>query len=467
MKGVNLKILAGLCLLMTLPAAGAFADVKPGPVINSGDTAWVLTSAALVLLMTIPALALFYGGLVRKKNILSVVYYSFACAIVVSVLWVISQYSMIFAVSTPIEFNTDGTLAKKTTDAFASVHGILNWIGSLKNSFLNGITSSSVNANAVTVPEYAYSMFQLMFAIITVALISGAIAERMSFIGWFVFIILWSFIVYTPIAHAVWNPEGYLAQKGALDFAGGLVVHASSGVSALVACIVLGPRAGFRKNPISPPANVGYVFIGAALLWVGWFGFNAGSAVAANGLASSAFLVTHTAAAVAALTWMLLEWIIMKKPSVIGASTGAVAGLVAITPASGFVNLGGAMAIGACVSLISFTFMSVFRKMFKYDDALDVFSVHGLGGTWGAIATGIFAMSAVNPAGKGLVDGNPGQVVTQLMSVGAAWLIAIAGTLICLFLTNLITGGRLRVTAKEEAEGLDISQHGEQIESNG
>ena len=366
----------------------------------------------------------------------------------------------------PLEFNADGSLAKKTTDAAAALTGIHQWIGSLKAAFFNGIGINSVNYNAPTIPENAYSMFQLMFAIITVALISGAIAERMSFIGWFVFMILWSFVVYVPIAHLVWNPEGLLAQKGALDFAGGLVVHASSGVSALVACIVLGPRAGHGKNPVSPPSNVGYVFIGAALLWVGWFGFNAGSAVAANGLASSAFMVTHVATAMAALTWLILEWIIMKKPSVIGACTGAVAGLVAITPASGFVNVGGALAIGTAVSLISFTFMSVFRKMFKYDDALDVFSVHGLGGTWGAIATGIFAVSAVNSAGKGLIDGNPGQVLTQLMSVGVAWAIAIVGTLICLFLTNLITGNRLRVTEKEEAEGLDISQHGEQIESS-
>ncbi len=465
MKRLTLKFWIGLAMVL-LPAAGLFADnAKPGPIINSGDTAWLLTSSALVLLMTIPALALFYGGLVRKKNILSVIYYSFACAIVISILWVICEYSLIFNVSTPLEFNPDGSLAKKTTDAAAAVHGLLQWVGTLKSAFFNGIGVNTVNFNGPTVPENAYSMFQLMFAIITVALISGAIAERMSFIGWFVFLILWSFLVYTPIAHLVWNPEGFLAQKGALDFAGGLVVHASSGVSALVACIVLGPRAGFRKNPISPPANIGYVFIGAVLLWVGWFGFNAGSAVAANGLASSAFMVTHTAAAMAALTWLILEWIIMKKPSVVGACTGAVAGLVAITPASGFVNLGGALVIGIVVSLISFTFMAVFRKIFKYDDALDVFSVHGLGGTWGALATGIFAVSAVNSAGKGLVDGNPGQVLIQLMSIGIAWGIAVAGTLICLFLTNLITGGRLRVTVKEEAEGLDISQHGEQIES--
>ncbi len=449
MKRIILSFWAGFAFLV-IPAAGAFAETASAPVINSGDTAWVLTSAALVLMMTIPALALFYGGMVRKKNILSTIYYSLACAIIVSILWVIGQYSLIFT----------------TTAADPSkVTGFHEWFGTIKAFFMNGITPNSVHPNAPTVPEYAYSMFQLMFAIITVALISGAIAERMSFIGWFVFIILWSFIVYTPLAHWVWNPEGWLWHKGALDFAGGLVVHTSSGVSALVAVLVLGPRHGFRKNPVSPPANIGYIFIGAALLWVGWFGFNSGSAVAANGLASSAFLVTNTAAAMAALTWLALEWIIMKKPSIVGASTGAVAGLVAITPASGYVDIGGALVIGIVVSLISFTFMSVFRKIFKYDDALDVFSVHGLGGMWGALATGIFAVSRINPAAKGLIDGNPAQVVTQLISIGAAAGIAVVGTLICLFLTNLITLGKMRVTEKAEIEGLDISQHGEQIES--
>lgn len=445
------KWLLSVSLLAT-PVLGLFAQqaTPPASPINAGDTAWVLTSAALVLLMTIPALALFYGGLVKKKNILSTIFYSFACAIVVSILWVVGQYSLIFT----------------TTAADPSkVTGFGEWFGTLKTAFFNGISVNSVHPNAPTIPEFAYSMFQLMFAIITVGLISGSIVERMSFIGWFVFIILWSFIVYTPLAHWVWNPEGWLWHKGALDFAGGLVVHTSSGVSALVAAIVLGPRLGFRKNPVSPPSNIGYVFIGAALLWVGWFGFNSGSAVGANGLASSAFLVTHIAAAMAALTWMVIEWLVMKKPSVVGASTGAVAGLVAITPASGFVDVGGALAIGAVVSMISFTFMSVFRKMFKYDDALDVFSVHGLGGMWGALATGIFAVSKVNPLGKGAIDGNIAQIGIQLLSVGAAVAIAVVGTLICLLLTYIITGGRLRASEQQEVEGLDLSQHGEQIEA--
>ncbi len=450
MKEIVKKAWLFLLPLLCLPVS-LFADAPAPAAVNSGDTAWVLTSAALVLMMTVPALALFYGGMVRKKNILSTIYYSFAAAIIVSLLWVICQYSLIFTV---------------TSSDPSKVTGFHEWFGTLRASFLHGITVNSIHPNAPTVPEFAYSMFQLMFAIITVALISGAVVERMSFAGWFVFIILWSLIVYTPLAHWVWNPEGWLWHKGALDFAGGLVVHTSSGVSALIAVMVLGPRIGFRRNPVNPPANIGYIFIGAALLWVGWFGFNSGSAVAANGLAGSAFLVTNTAAAMAALTWLVLEWIIHKKPTVVGASTGVVAGLVAITPASGFVDIGGALVIGIVVSLISFTFMTVFRRIFKYDDALDVFSVHGLGGMWGALATGIFATPIVNSAGKGAVAGNPGQIGIQLISIIAAALIAIIGTLICLFLTNLITGGNLR--AKEEAEinGLDISLHGEQIESN-
>jgi Amt family ammonium transporter len=442
-----------LILLAALPASLIAQETAPAPVINAGDTAWVLTSAALVLMMTIPALALFYGGMVKKKNVLSVVAYSFSAAIIVSLLWVVGQYSLIF------------TLSGDPANA-ANVRGFAEWFGNLKTAFLHGISVTSVHPNAGTIPEFAFSMFQLMFAIITVALISGAIVERMSFAGWFVFTILWSLLVYTPLAHWVWNPEGWLWHLGALDFAGGLVVHTSSGVSALVLVLLLGPRLGFRKDPVNPPANIGYIFIGAALLWVGWFGFNAGSAVAANGVAGSAFLVTNTAAAMAALVWMILEWITHKKPTVVGASTGAVAGLVAITPASGFVDIAGALAIGGIVSIISFTFMSVFRKMFKYDDALDVFSVHGLGGMWGAIATGLFASGTIANGVKGAFYGNLAQLGIQLISVLAAVLIAIVGTLICYLLTYLITFGNIRVKEQAEITGLDISQHGEQLESN-
>ena len=434
----------------TAPAATS-AAAPAAPKIDSGDSAWVLTSAVLVLLMTVPALALFYGGMVRKKNVLATIYYSFSAAIVVSLLWVICQYSLIFGV-------TSADPAKEV--------GILSWIGDLKYAFMNGIGVGSVHPNAGTVPEFAYSMFQMMFAIITVALISGAVVERMTFLGWFVFIILWSLVVYTPLAHWVWNPEGWLWNKGALDFAGGLVVHTSSGVSALVLVLLLGPRAGFRKEPINPPANIGYVFIGATLLWVGWFGFNAGSAVAANGVAGSAFLVTNTAAAMAGLTWMVLEWIMHKKPTVVGASTGVVAGLVAITPASGFVELGGALVIGFLVSVISFSFMAFLRKRFKYDDALDVFSVHGLGGIWGALATGIFATGTVYNNVKGAFYGNVEQLGIQIVSVVAAVAIAVIGTAVCYFLTSLITGGKVKASEPEQIAGLDLALHGEQLESN-
>jgi Amt family ammonium transporter len=445
---VKKKIAFSVLSVLSLPL---FAEGTAAPAVNSGDTAWVLASAALVLLMTVPALALFYGGLVRKKNILSVMAYSLASALIVTVLWVIGQYSLIF-----------GT----TSSDPASVRGLSEWFGTFKNVFLAGITPASVHPNAPTVPEFAYSMFQLMFAIITVALISGALVERLRFKAWFIFTVLWSLIVYTPLAHWVWNPEGVLWHMGALDFAGGLVVHTSSGVSALVAVLILGPRLGFRKTPINPPANIGYVFIGAALLWVGWFGFNSGSAVAGNGLAASAFLVTHLAAAVAGLTWMILEWIFLKKPSVVGACTGVVAGLVAITPASGFVDVFGAFVIGIGVSVISFTFMSVFRKKFKYDDALDVFSVHGLGGMWGALATGLFATPLINAAGKGVIAGNAAQLGIQALSVLMAVGIAVVGTLIAFGLTALLCGGRLRPTEEQENEGLDLSQHGEQIETD-
>jgi Amt family ammonium transporter len=430
---------------------GAFAQATTAPAINAGDTAWVLTSAALVLLMTVPALALFYGGLVRKKNVLSTIYYSFASAIIVSLLWVIGMYSLIFGVTSPDPAHAAGARA---------------WIGDLTYAMLNGIGVNSVHPNAGTIPESVYSMFQLMFAVITVALISGAIVERMTFGGWFVFSILWSLLVYTPLAHWVWNPEGWLWNMGALDFAGGLVVHTSSGVSALVLVLLLGPRLGFRKEPINPPANIGFVFVGAAMLWVGWFGFNAGSAVAANGVAGSAFLVTNTAAAFAALTWMFLEWVSHGKPTVVGASTGVVAGLVAITPASGFVGIGGALAIGAVVSAISFSFMAHVRSRMRYDDALDVFSVHGLGGIWGAIATGIFATGTVANSVKGAWYGNWAQLGVQIVSVVAAIAIAVVGTVVCFYLTKAITGNRVRALDDEQSSGLDLSQHGEQLESN-
>ena len=435
---LSILSLGGLVAPATL-----FAQDKAG--INAGDTAWVLSSTALVLMMTIPALALFYGGMVRKKNIIATIQYSMAATVIVSLVWVVFQYSLVFAPS------PEG--------------GLGPWLGNLSRAFMGGIGVDSVHPNAATIPESAYSMFQLMFAIITVALISGAVVERMAFGAWCAFTVFWSLLVYAPLAHWVWNPAGWLFKAGALDFAGGLVVHTSSGVSALVLVKLLGPRASFRAEPVSSPANIGYVFIGAALLWVGWFGFNAGSAVAANGIAASAFLVTNTAAAVAALVWMLLERIVHGKPSLVGASTGAVAGLVAITPASGYVGVGGALALGAVTSLISFVFMSKLRSKFKYDDALDVFSVHGLGGIWGALGTGLFANGLVAGNAKGLFFGNPGQFLVQLGSVGAAVAIAIVGTIASWALAKLLTKGRIRVSAAEQASGLDLSEHGEILES--
>lgn len=441
------KRLSALALGSLVPPAVLAAQAGSAAVAvpNSGDTAWVLTSAALVLMMTIPALALFYGGMVRKKNIIATIQYSMAATVIVSLLWVAFQYSLIFAPS------PEG--------------GIGPWFGNLSRAFMAGIGPDGVHPNAPTIPENAYSMFQLMFAIIAVALISGAVVERMTFGAWCAFAAFWSLLVYAPLAHWVWNPAGWLYKAGALDFAGGLVVHTSSGVSALVLVKLLGPRASFRKEPVSAPANIGYVFIGAALLWVGWFGFNAGSAVAANGTAASAFLVTNTAAAAAALMWMLLERFVHGKPSLVGASTGAVAGLVAITPASGFVGVGGALALGAVTSLVSFVFMSRFRARFKYDDALDVFSVHGLGGIWGALGTGLFANGRLYGNAKGAFFGNPGQFLIQLESVAAAAAIAVVGTVVSWQLARLATRGRVRASDDEQASGLDLAEHGELLES--
>jgi Amt family ammonium transporter len=435
----------------TAAAPAAEAELAPAaPVLNSGDTAWLLTSAALVLLMTFPGLALFYGGMVRKKNILSTMYYSAGAAIVVSVIWVIGQYSLIFSGDTS------------------------GFIGDLNKAFLNGVTKDSLT---FLVPENVFSMFQLMFAIITVALISGAVVERMSFTAWMLFTALWSFIVYAPLAHMVWgngllsNMETGIASwfgvtGNALDFAGGLVVHTSSGVSALVLCLVLGPRVRFGKDPIVPN-NIGFTFIGAGLLWVGWFGFNAGSAIAANGLAGSAFLVTNTAAAMSGLTWVIIEYIHHKKATLIGACSGVVAGLVAITPASGFVDTGSALIIGIVVAVVCYIMIAFVKKALGYDDSLDAFGMHAIGGITGAILTGIFANPAIGfyfdgatPA-AGLLYGNPTQLVIQLVSVLIAIGWAVLGTLACYFIVKLVTWNRVRVEPQEEIIGLDITQHGE------
>ena len=421
------------------------------PIINAGDTAWMLTSSALVLLMTVPGLALFYGGIVRKKNILSTIYFSLSSAIIVSLLWVVAQYSLIF--------NGD--------------HGGI--IGNLHKMFFHHVAMNSV-FGTLTIPESVFSVFQMMFAIITVALISGSVVERMNFKAWMLFVVAWSFLVYAPLAHWVWG-GGWLSNGGiigkwfgntnanALDFAGGLVVHISSGVSALVAALYLGPRVRYGKDPIIPN-NIVFTLIGAGLLWFGWFGFNAGSACAANGLAGNAFLVTNTAAAMAGLTWMIIEMFHNGKPSVVGACTGIVAGLVAITPASGFVNVPAALVIGMGVSLLCYFFVAVVKRMLKYDDSLDAFGVHGIGGIWGAIATGLFANPLIGTYANGkpavgLFYGNPSQLLIQLVSIASTIGLAIVGTLVILYGISLIT--KLRVEPQEEVYGLDITLHGEQL----
>jgi Amt family ammonium transporter len=407
------------------------ADVS-APKVDTGDTAWLLASAALVLLMT-PGLALFYGGMVRSKNILNMIMQSFIAIAVISVLWVICGYSLAFSKANP-------------------VLGGFAWLG------LNGVGQEPNTFYGATVPHQAFMVFQMMFAIITPALISGAIAERMKFGSYVVFITLWSLLVYTPLAHMVWGEGGYLRDLGALDFAGGTVVHISSGVSALVLTILLGKRR-IDRGEDTRPHNLPMTLIGTGLLWFGWFGFNAGSAIASNGLAASAFVVTHIAAATAGLVWVLIEWIVYKKPTALGLATGAVAGLVAITPASGFVGPLAALFIGGAVSVISF-FAIKLKARFGYDDTLDVFGVHGVGGIWGALATGLFAQKAVNSAGAdGLFFGGADLLTKQVIAVGIAVAFAVIGTLILGLLLKATMG--LVVSRNEEEVGLDISQHGE------
>jgi Amt family ammonium transporter len=401
--------------------------------INAGDTAWVLASSALVMLMT-PALGFFYGGLVRRKNALSTIMQSFFILCLISVQWVLWGYSLAFG-----------------PDHWHFIGG-LEWIG------LNGVGLEPNPDYAATIPHQAFMVFQMMFAVITPALITGAFAERKRFKAFVIFSLLWATFVYDPIAHWVWSPNGWLHQMGALDFAGGTVVHISSGVSAMVAALVLGRRIGFGKEKMEPHDNTMMV-LGAGLLWFGWFGFNAGSALSAGALATSAFVVTNTGAAMGALTWMTLSWWRSGQPSVVGAAAGAVAGLVAITPASGYVTVMGALVIGFGAG--AFCYMAVhLRERVKVDDALDVWAVHGVGGTWGAIATGLFATVAINSAAaNGLFYGNPKQLGVQLIAVAASWVWAAAGTFVLLKLVNLFVP--LRVEETEEERGLDVSQHGE------
>jgi len=402
--------------------------------IDTGDTAWLLISAALVWLM-VPGLALFYGGMVRRKNLLATMMMSFAIIAIVSVLWVLYGYS--------ISFGPDKS----------GIIGGLDWLG------LKSVGQDPSSVYATTVPHLAFMAFQAMFAIITVALITGAVVERMKFSALLIFSALWLTLVYCPVAHWVWGSGGWLARLGALDFAGGTVVHISAGVSALALALVLGPRRGFKERESMEPNNIPMVVLGAGLLWFGWFGFNAGSALTAGRLASNAFVATNTAGASAALTWMILDWI-NRKPSVLGAATGAVVGLVAITPAAGFVYPLAGIPIGAIASILSYKLMAWRNRTNKVDESLDVWACHGIGGTWGALATGIFATIAVNPAGaNGLIFGNAMQLARQLLGVAVVWGFAFGVTWVVGKIVDVTIG--LRVNAAEETVGLDISQHGE------
>jgi ammonium transporter, Amt family len=419
------------------------ADAK-----SSADNGWMLTCSALVLMMTGPGLALFYGGLVRKKNVLGTMMQSFALMAVVTVLWGLFSFSL----------------------AFGSGN---SFVGGLHHLFLRGVGAAPDADYAGTIPLQTFMIYQLMFAIITPGLIAGAFAERMKFSAMMLFMILWSIVVYDPMAHMVWGKGGLLnAALGGrfptLDFAGGTVVHITSGVSALVCALYLGKRVGYPKEPM-PPHSVVLSFMGACLLWVGWFGFNAGSALSAGSLATSAFVATHFAAAAAAAGWAGAEWLRNGKPSTLGAISGSVAGLVAITPAAGFVKPMPALAIGLIAGAFCYWMVAKVKAVFGYDDSLDAFGVHGAGGTLGALLTGVFASSAVNPIFKdaqgntlpsGMLEGNAHQMVNQLAGVAISWVLAIAGTLMILKLVDMTIG--LRVSEEEEIQGLDLSQHGEE-----
>jgi Amt family ammonium transporter len=428
--------LAVLTLFLIDPALAqeAAEAAAEAPKLDSGDTAWMLTSTAIVLMMTIPGLALFYGGMVRKKNVLSVVMQCFTITCLITIVWFLAGYSLAF---------TDG--------------GSLNsYIGGLSKAMLKGVGSDAIT---LTIPESVFFTFQLTFAIITPALIVGAFVDRMKFSAMIIFMVLWSLIVYAPITHWVWG-GGFLANAGVLDFAGGTVVHINAGIAGLVCAIFLGKRTGYGTENMAPH-NLVYSVIGASLLWVGWFGFNAGSAVAANAGAGMAMAVTQIATAAAALSWMFIEWLVHKKPSVLGIISGAVAGLVAITPASGFVGPMGALWIGIAAGLICFFASTTVKKAIGYDDSLDVFGIHAVGGIVGAILTGVFAAEAIG--GKaGLLEGNAGQVLTQIWGITATIGWCAVATFVILIVVNILVG--VRVSQAVEVEGLDINLHGEVVQ---
>ncbi len=454
-SGTGAMRLAAVCLLFLTVAAGpmlafaqdvppaadgaAAAEVAPVPAIDSGDTAWLLTSTALVLFMTIPGLSLFYGGLVRTKNVLSVLMQCFGITALVTVLWVIYGYTMAF----------------DTTGMAKGVMNLNSFVGGFSKLFMRGIDASSVT---LTIPETVFSCFQLTFAIITPALIVGAFAERMKFSSVLIFTTLWFTFVYAPVCHMVWSGDGSLigSHWGVLDFAGGTVVHINAGIAALVACIMIGKRVGFPTTPMAPH-NMAMTVTGAGMLWVGWFSFNAGSAVAANGSAGMAMLVTQTATAMAALTWMFIEWLKHGKPSALGTVTGAVAGLVAITPASGTVGPLGALAIGIAVSVVCFFAATTMKRALGYDDSLDAFGVHGVGGCVGAILTGVFASKAL---GGQVADLDiVAQVIGQLKGVGFTIVYCGIISAVLLKIVDVVVG--LRVDEQEESQGLDLSLHNE------
>ncbi len=429
------RLKAGLTLALLLAGTASAGDTfKP----DTGDTAWMLISSALVMLMT-PGLAFFYGGLVRSKNALNTKMMSFIALAIVSVLWALVGFSLAFS-----------------TDKDPNIIGGV--LGGFKYAFMNGVDGNSAYPTAGTIPINVFMLFQLMFAIITPALISGAIIERMKFTTYMVFIAIWSLVVYAPLAHAVWSPDGFLFKMGALDFAGGTVVHISAGVSALVAAIILGPRRGFGRTAMAPH-NVPFVLLGAALLWFGWFGFNAGSAVGAGGLAGSTFAATHFATAAAMIVWCLVELFRTGKVTAVGAATGAVVGLVAITPASGYVSIMSSLAIGAIAAVVSYTAIQIKNRL-NLDDSLDVFACHGIGGITGALLTGVFAQKSVNSAiAGGLIDGNPGQLGTQALAVLFAIVLAVVGTTVLMYALKAIMG--LRPKSQDEELGLDLADHGE------
>lgn len=419
---------------MPAPAAPTVEAAPAAPKIDTGDTAWMIVATALVMLMTLPGLALFYGGLAKRKDTLNTMAMSFATYCIVSLLWIAYGFSLSFG-----------------TDA----GGI---IGSTEKLFLSGVGVNSINDLAKTIPEYIFIVYQMTFAAITVALASGAYIERMKFSAWVMFSVLWMTLVYVPVAHWVWG-GGFLAKLGALDFAGGTVVHINAGVAALVGALVLGKR----KEASLKPSNLTLVITGAGLLWFGWFGFNAGSALAANGLAGAAFINTNTATAMAAIAWMFTEWMHTKKPTVLGLASGAVAGLVAITPAAGFVNISGAIIIGLLAGIVPYFAVATIKPKLGYDDSLDAFGIHGVGGILGAILTGIFADPSINELGKGLLYGNPAQLMIQIKAVVATILYSGIMTFIIFMVVKMVVG--VRVETEHEITGLDESQHGEKAYS--